>query len=83
MKQFGCFEALGRLFAALLVIFIGIILGTFIGALTGWIVGWFFGDTILSIFAYIGIKGFSMWQIGAFLGFVSGFFRSVNFNLKF
>lgn len=40
----------------------------------GWIVGWFLGDTFLAIFAQLGITGVSMWQIGAFLGFVGSFF---------
>ena len=51
------------------------IFGVLIGVISGWFVGLFFGDTILAIFAAIGIKGFAMWQIGAFLGFVSSFFR--------
>lgn len=43
----------------------------------GWIVGWFFGETFLAILAQIGITGFSMWQIGAFLGFVGSFFTPI------
>ena len=53
------------------------LLNVFIGAFFGWFIGLFFGDTILGIFAQIGISGFSMWQIGAFLGFVCGFFRKM------
>ena len=57
------------------------VLNVFIGAVSGWIVGLFFGNTILGILDQIGINGFSMWQIGAFLGFISGFFRKmISFN---
>ena len=57
-------------------LFIVVSFGTLIGALSGWVVGLFFGDTILGILACLGITGFKMWQIGAFLGFVGGFFKS-------
>lgn len=46
-----------------------------LGAIVGWFVGLFFGETILGIFAAMGITGFKMWQIGLFLGFVGGFFK--------
>ena len=55
------------------------IIYVFVGIIFGWIIGWFFGETILGIFAEIGIIGFSMWQIGAFLGFVGSFFGSNNY----
>lgn len=64
--------------AALMILFT--LLGTFFGALTGWIVGWFFTDTILTGLAAFGVKGLTMWQIGATLGFVGGFFKSVQTN---
>jgi len=52
-----------------------------IGVVFGWVTGWFFGGIILSILADIGITGYEMWQIGAFLGFVGSFFGSTtNFN---
>lgn len=61
--------------------FVLALLNVFVGAFLGWFVGLFFGDAILGIFAQIGISGFSMWQIGAFLGFVCGFFRKlITFN---
>ena len=68
-----------------LAIFVGMfflyaVIGTIIGALTGWVVGIFFGTPILAIFSTIGIEGFTMTQIGAFLGFVGSFFRSVNIH---
>lgn len=67
----------GVLFAGVLV-FLGItLLMPVLGAVVGWSVGLLFGETILGIFAAMGITGFKMWQIGAFLGFVSGFFKQV------
>lgn len=52
------------------------ILGTLFGIFSGWFVGIFFAEPILSIVAKIGVKNVEMWQLGAFLGFVGGFFRS-------
>lgn len=56
--------------------FILTVIGTFFGALAGWTVGLAFGGTILGIAAQLGVHGFSMWQIGAFLGFVGGFLKT-------
>lgn len=53
-----------------------VVAGTVIGAVVGYVVGLFFGDTILGIASQLGIKHVEMWQIGAFLGFVSGFLRT-------
>ena len=49
-----------------------------IGIIFGWVVGLVLGGTILGILAQIGITGFSMWQIGAFLGFIGSFLGSSN-----
>ncbi|MDR1691260.1 MAG: hypothetical protein LBR35_00255 [Rickettsiales bacterium] len=56
------------------ILFLSITFGTIVGAFSGWVVGLFFGKTILSVFAALGLVGFQMWQIGAALGFISGFF---------
>ncbi len=73
-------ETLGKLFGAAFTfagfMFVACIMSTLFGALSGLVVGWCFGDTILSFFAAIGIGGLKMWQIGATLGFIGGFFRS-------
>ena len=69
-------KAIVNLFLVALFMFFGCILGTLLGAFAGWVVGLFFGETILSFFAALGITGFKMWQIGASLGFIGGFFRS-------
>ncbi len=50
---------------------------TFLGGITGWVVGLFFEEPILGILACVGIKGFSMFQIGLFFGFVSCFFKTL------
>jgi hypothetical protein len=60
------------------VIFIMTLLGSIVGAFAGWLVGLLFGETILGILESLGISGFAMWQIGAFLGFISGFFKKFN-----
>lgn len=57
-------------------IFLLVILSTFFGALAGWTVGLVFGDTILGILSQMGIKNISMWQFGAFMGFVGGFLKT-------
>ena len=42
-----------------------------------WFIGLFFGNGILGMLSAMGIEGFSMWQIGIFMGFFSGFFRRI------
>jgi len=69
-------KAIVTLLLTAAMFFLSLVLSLLIGALCGFIVGLIFGPTILGIFAAIGITGFKMWQIGAFLGFVGGFFRS-------
>lgn len=61
---------------AFIVIFICIPLRTLFGGIVGWVTGIFFGTTILAILNQVGVHGFTMWQIGLFLGFVSAFFVS-------
>ena len=53
------------------------LLGALGGALCGWVVGWFFSETVLTFMAALGVKGLAMWQVGLALGFVGGFFKSV------
>jgi len=74
--------ALGTIFgafvAALGLIFVAIVIGTLTGAVCGWVVGLFFDTTILTTLAKLGahVEGLTMWQLGATLGFIGGFFRS-------
>ena len=60
-----------------LIIFL-VILGTLFGGIAGWIVGFFFTDTIMTTLNRFGVDtiGMTMWQLGATLGFISGFFKS-------
>ena len=62
------------------VVFLGgmlllIPLGTLCGAIAGWIVGMFF-PSILTTLAAFGVHGVTMWQFGAFLGFVGSFLKT-------
>ena len=57
-------------------IFFFVIINTFMGGLAGWVVGLVFGETILSILAQLGIHGVTMFQFGAFMGFVGGFLKT-------
>lgn len=57
-------------------IFLLVLAGTLMGALAGWVVGLFFSETILGILGQIGIHNISMWQFGAFMGFVGGFLKT-------
>ena len=61
-----------------LLVIVMVILGTFFGGVAGWIVGLFFTDIIMDTLNRIGVDtmGMTMWQLGATLGFVSGFFKS-------
>jgi len=58
------------------LVMLGVLLSTLMGIVIGWVVGWFFTPTILGIFAALGVEGFAMWQIGAFLGFVGAFLKT-------
>jgi hypothetical protein len=70
----------GALMAVLIVtaVIFMVILGTLFGAVAGWIVGLFFTDTILTTLGRFGVDtfGLTMWQLGATLGFIGGFFKS-------
>lgn len=54
---------------------------TFFAGVGAWIIGWFFGDTILGIFAQLGISNVSMFDLGLFLGFISSLLH-VSVSLK-
>lgn len=61
-----------------MLIIVMVILVTFFGGVAGWIVGLFFTDTIMQTLNRVGVDtmGMTMWQLGATLGFISGFFKS-------
>lgn len=60
----------------LAVLFTLPLLGFLFGAFSGWVVGLFFGHIVLGFFSQIGLDGFTMWEIGGILGFVSGYFKT-------
>lgn len=62
-------------------IFVTKLINVLIGAVFGWFIGLFFNETFLAILSDLGIEGYSLWQIGAFLGFVGSFFGS-NFHYR-
>ena len=66
----------GAVFVFLMGLFFFVILGTFMGAFAGWIVGLVFSDSILGILDKFGVHGVTMWQFGAFMGFVGGFLKT-------
>ena len=78
MKQIiaGGLMAVGFVFFIILLV----ILGTLLGGMAGWIVGLFFTDIIMNILNRFGVDtmGMSLWQLGATLGFFSGFFKTTH-----
>ncbi|MEL4072252.1 hypothetical protein WKW50_19105 [Ochrobactrum sp. GPK 3] len=70
-------KALAGLVAIAAILFFAPLIGVLGGALVGWVVGLFFAETIHAFLAAVGINaaGLAMWQIGASLGFIGGFFR--------
>lgn len=57
-----------------------LILGTALGALAGWVVGIFFAETMATVMLAIFGATVEVWQLGAFLGFVGGYVRSIQTN---
>lgn len=72
------FAGAAAAFGIVLLVIIVVILGTLMGGVAGWIVGLFFTDTIMNTLNRIGVDtmGMTMWQLGATLGFISGFFKA-------
>lgn len=75
MKELGA-GAIGAV-GVLAVVMVLACFGALMGAITGWIVGLFFGEAITGVLIAFGASpAFTMWELGATLGFVGGFFRS-------
>lgn len=68
----------GLAIGAAIVIFLAIF-GTLAGIIGGWIVGLFFTDLIVGFIGRFGVNtaGLEVWQIGGVLGFLGGYFKSV------
>ncbi len=62
------------------IMFVAVLSGTVMGWFAGWVVGLFFSDMLLPIFTAIGLKGFTLAHLGAFFGFVGGFFKAHQTN---
>lgn len=80
-KSYASKDADSAVVAILVVIgafFLLPLVGVLTGAFCGWIVGVFFPETILGTLACFGVKteGLEVWQLGACLGFVGGFFKT-------
>jgi len=68
----------GGMLLVILIIFIGVLVGTLVGMLSGWIVGLFFTNVFHEVMIAFGLQPVALWKLGGFLGFVGGFFRTVN-----
>lgn len=79
-------EALGgivAIIAAFALIFFMPVIGVLLGAFSGWAVGVFFTETIMTTLSGFGFSAsVSMWQLGATLGFIGGFFRISRRDVK-
>jgi hypothetical protein len=74
-------QALTKLFMIIAMPFVTFILHVLTCGVFAWFIGLFFGNGILGMLSAMGIEGFSMWQIGIFMGFCSGFFtRMITFG---
>jgi hypothetical protein len=69
-------KLLGALLLLAVMVFISPLIGVIFGAFSGWVVGLFWTNTLTAGLAAVGITGLKLWQIGATLGFVGGFFKT-------
>lgn len=76
MKEF--FAVLGLVAFGFVFVLLAPILSAIFGAVSGWVVSLMFDSSIKSAFAAFGVdtSNIELWQVGAMLGFVGGFFRS-------
>lgn len=77
-------KALAGLVTVAAILFFAPLIGVLFGAFSGWVVGFFFTETVQSFLAALGVNAghLSLWQIGAALGFIGGFFRPTVFRAK-
>lgn len=71
-------KIIGGVAAIVASFFILCLVSSIFGAAAGWVVGLFFSDAILGFMNRLGIDvvGLRMWEVGASLGFIGGFFKS-------
>lgn len=78
---YNIFMLFGAIIIFILAFIALLVLPTAIGALVGYVVSFFFNDTIMTVLSKItNINDLQLWQIGATIGFVGGFFKSHNFD---
>jgi sugar/nucleoside kinase (ribokinase family) len=78
MKLEKLIEGIITVVLATLIVVGGILLMAAGGAFVGWVVSFVFNDTILTTLRRFGVNtdGLQLWEVGATLGFVGGFFRT-------
>lgn len=59
-----------------LIVVVAAVAGAVFGAIGGYIVGWLFDETSIKVLTFAGLQSFEMWEVGAVLGFLGGFFRA-------
>jgi len=68
---------LGGTVAVAFLVIISCIVGTVFGALTGWLLMWVgIAPWVYDGFSQLGLHVTNLWQLGAALGFVGGFFKA-------
>ena len=76
------FTAIAKLLGLLVGLVFAKLLCIALAVLIGWTAGLFIGDTVLALLEQLGITGFSMAQIGAFLGFIVFFTHRYAFQIS-
>lgn len=74
MTTYDFLTALGTAAATLAIVFIMVIFHTLMGVLIGWCVGLVFDGTLALLAQALNMPEARPWQLGAILGFISGFF---------
>lgn len=69
-------KAIGAMFVFSAVVIVAAPFNAACGALAGLTVGVVFGDTITNVLSILGVHDVQLWQLGATLGFCSGFLRT-------
>jgi len=77
-KSNSLFELLFGFMIFIGAVFVSAIIGTAIGAFTGWIVSLTpLGSAVIKIWYSLTHIKCELWELGAFLGFIAGFFKGV------
>lgn len=83
MRDDGILTAIGVGTLVLVMLFVFPLLHTAMGAFVGWVISLTpLGGWIINGFSYFGVKIDNLVNLGAMLGFISGFFKSVTTNNK-